>query len=77
MNNINNITIFDGTSNINYEVIDVFNSNGINYIVFTDDNNIYASRYTVKNGNFSFQDIENDFEWQMIEKRINGLAYYG
>ena len=73
VDNINNITIFDGKKDVNYKVIDVFSTNNINYIIFTDDNDIYASRYNILDGKFVFDDIESPEEWKMIDERIGSI----
>ena len=76
MNGMNNITVFDGEKDTNYKVIDIFAIKGVNYIVFADSDGVYASRYKIEKGNFVFNDIESEEEWQMINSRIGGLANY-
>lgn len=52
-------------------------ANDINYIVyndgtrdFRDEEEIFASRYIIENGNFILQDIENDYEWDLIDNML-------
>lgn len=52
-------------------------SSNISYIVYTDgtkDENgvdeIYASRYVLNNGNYELQDIENDYEWDLLDNEL-------
>jgi len=68
----------DGTK-INCEIVFTFkdNNNDISYIVYTDgtknevgDEEIYASRYVIENGNYVLKDIENDYEWNLIDNMI-------
>ena len=49
----------------------------INYIVyndgtrdFRDEEEIFASRYTVEDGNFILSDIEYDYEWDLIDNML-------
>jgi uncharacterized protein YrzB (UPF0473 family) len=64
---------------IKCEIVFTFrdNNNDINYIVYTDgtknklgEEEIYASRYVVENGNYILKDIENDYEWNLIDNMI-------
>ena len=52
-------------------------SNNRNYIVYTDgtkDSNgelkLYSSRYIVDKGNFILGEIENDYEWNLIDNML-------
>lgn len=52
-------------------------SNGISYIIYTDgtrdssgEEEIYASRYTLKDGNYILEAIQNDFEWDLIDNML-------
>ena len=52
-------------------------SNGINYIVyndgtrdFRDEEEIFAARYIVENGNYILNDIEYDYEWDLIDNML-------
>lgn len=53
-------------------------NNDVNYIVYTDgtkdeDNEleIYASRYVMDNENYVLKDIENDYEWDLIDNMLD------
>jgi len=54
------------------------NNNDINYIVYTDgtvdlENEllIYASRYVLENNNYILKDIENEYEWNLVDNMID------
>ena len=74
-----NFKVIDNEKEINCEVILTFrdDNNDINYIVYTDgtkdvngDLEIYASRYKLINNNYILSDIENDYEWNMIDNML-------
>lgn len=71
--------IFDADKEIICDVLLTFkdNNNDINYIVYTDgtkDENeeleIYASRYILENDKIILKDIENDYEWDLIDNML-------
>ena len=71
--------VFDGEKEIICDVLLTFkdNNNDINYIVYTDgtkDENeeleIYASRYILENDKIILKDIENDYEWDLIDNML-------
>lgn len=52
-------------------------NNNIDYIVYTDGSkkedgslNVYGSRYVKQNDNFVLKEIENESEWDLIDKMI-------
>ena len=52
----------------------------ITYIVYTDgtkDSNgeleVYASRYTIKDGSYFLNPIERDYEWDLVDKKLEDL----
>ena len=52
-------------------------TNDINYIVYNDgtrdfrsEEEIFASRYTIEDGNFILSEIENDYEWDLIDNML-------
>lgn len=56
-------------------------NNGISYIVYTDgtkdENNnleVYASRYKLENDNYILEDIENDYEWNLIDNMLESKS---
>ena len=72
--------IVDNGKIINCKIILTFKdtNNNINYIVYTDGtknfNNeleIYASRYELKDNNYILKDIQNDYEWNLIDNMLN------
>lgn len=74
-----NFKIFDNGKEIDCEILLTFRdeNNDINYIVYTDgtkDNNneleIYASRYILENDNLVLKEIENDYEWDLIDNML-------
>ena len=51
---------------------------GISYVIYTDgtkDNNgeleIYASRYTIKDGKYLLENIEKEEEWDLIDEMLD------
>ncbi len=57
-------------------IVDIFKdeSNNIKYVIYTDgsksiDNKlkVYASRYEEVDGNYILKEIENDYEWNLID----------
>jgi len=74
-----NFKIIDKGKEINCEIVLTFrdDNNNINYIVYTDGtkdiNNeleVYASRYILENNNFVLKEIENDYEWDLIDNML-------
>ena len=52
-------------------------TNNINYIVYTDGTKdslgeleIYASRYELENNNYILKDIENEYEWDLVDEML-------
>lgn len=52
-------------------------SNNINYIIYTDgtkdedgNDELLASRYVIEENNYILKDIENDYEWDLIDNYI-------
>lgn len=74
-----NFKIYDNGKEVECEIIMTFKdeSNDINYIVYTDgtkdnegDLEIYASRFVLENNDFILQQIENDYEWNLIDNML-------
>ena len=74
--------IYENNREIICNIIKVFrdDSNDINYIIYTDgtkDNDgeleIYASRYILENNNYILKDIENDYEWNLIDNMMESI----
>lgn len=74
-----NFKIIDNGKEIEAKIILTFkdSSNDINYIVYTDgsvDSNgeeeVYASRYKLKNGNYILEAIENNYEWDLVDNML-------
>ncbi len=72
--------IVDNGKIINCKIILTFKdtNNNINYIVYTDGTKnfndeleIYASRYELKDNNYILKDIQNDYEWNLIDNMLN------
>ena len=71
-----NFKVIENGKEINCEIILTFrdDNNNRNYIVYTDGTRdesgeleIYASRYIISNNNYILQEIENDYEWDLID----------
>lgn len=52
-------------------------ANDINYIVYNDgtrdfrnEEEIFASRFIVEDGNFILSEIEHDYEWDLIDNML-------
>ena len=77
-----NFKIYENNNEINCDIIKVFkdDSNDINYIIYTDGTKdekgeleIYASRYVLENNNYILEDIENDYEWNLIDNMLESM----
>lgn len=77
-----NFKIYNNNKEINCNIIKVFrdDSNNINYIIYTDgtkddngDLEIYASRYVLEDNNYVLADIENDYEWNLIDNMLESM----
>lgn len=60
-----------------YEMLLSFNNNFINYIVYTDNTyntnnelNIFASRYEIIDNKINLKDLEDDKEYELVNKKI-------
>lgn len=74
-----NFKIIQDGKEINCEIVITFrdDNNDVNYIIYTDgtldENNeleIYASRYIIEDGNYILKEIENDYEWDLIDNML-------
>ena len=74
-----NFKILEDGKEITCEIVLTFrdDNNDINYIVYTDGTTdeegeleIYASRYVLEEGNFILKDIENEYEWDLIDNML-------
>lgn len=77
-----NFKIYENNKEIVCNIIKLFkdDSNDINYIIYTDgtkDDNgeleIYASRYILENNKYILTDIENDYEWNLIDNMLESM----
>ena len=73
-----NFKIIENGKEIECEILFTFSEKNTNYIVYTDgtkDENdeleIYASRYILNNDQYFLEEIENDYEWDLIDKMID------
>jgi len=59
---------------INAKCLYMFSNNntGVNYIIYkTDDSDdILATRYNIENDEIKLMEIENDYEWDLIDQKI-------
>lgn len=74
-----NFNVINNGKEINCDVMLTFrdDNNDINYVVYTDgtkdsNNNleVYASRYVIKDNKFILNDIEHDYEWDLIDNML-------
>lgn len=72
--------IIQNNKEIKCNIVTMFKdeANDINYIIYTDgtlDNEgkleVYASRYIIENKNCILQEIENDYEWNLIDNMLD------
>lgn len=73
-------TIIDKDGNeVNGNILFTFrdDNNNINYVVYIDgsqnelgEDEIFASRYVLENNSYVLKDIENDYEWNLIDNMI-------
>ena len=54
-----------------YEIVKLCKRYNINYIIYKDNDDYYASRYNVVNGKIQLDEIENDYEWDFIDSELN------
>ena len=58
-----------------YKIIKAFKHKGINYIIYTDnDEDYYASRYSIVNDSVILDEIILDGEWDYIDKVLEELG---
>ena len=71
--------ILENGKEISCNVILTFrdDNNDINYIIYTDGTKdetgeleIYASRYIIDNNYYLLKEIENDYEWDLIDNML-------
>lgn len=71
--------ILENGKEISCDVILTFrdDNNDINYIIYTDGTKdetgeleIYASRYIIDNNYYLLKEIENDYEWDLIDNML-------
>lgn len=52
-----------------YKIVKIIKHNNISYIVYTeDDEEFFASRYSVVNNKVILDEIKNDDEWDYIDE---------
>lgn len=74
-----NFKIIENGKEIECDIVLTFrdDNNDINYIVYTDgtkdttgDLEIYASRYKKVDNSFVLEEIQNDYEWNLIDNML-------
>lgn len=70
--NDNTFSITVGGKEYIYQIIKTLRNNKLkhNYIIYTDGNDVYSSRYTIFNNDVVLEDIENDEEWTFIDNYL-------
>lgn len=60
---------------IEYEIINIFNKNDNNYLLYKEinkeDADIYAARFVLDGKNIELKDIETEEEWKLISEECN------
>lgn len=78
-----NFKIFENGKEINCDILMTFKDKGndINYIVYTDGTKdsdgeleIYASRYILKDNDYILSEIQNDYEWDLIDNMLESRS---
>lgn len=74
-----NFKIIEDGKEIVCDIVITFrdDNNNINYIVYTDGTKdedgeleIYASRYILENNDYILKEIENEYEWDLIDNML-------
>lgn len=74
-----NFKIIEDGKEIVCDIVITFrdDNNDINYIVYTDGTKdedgeleIYASRYILENNDYILKEIENEYEWDLIDNML-------
>ncbi len=75
-----NFKLIDNDKEISCKILHYFSNNDNNYIIYTDYTydkngcaNIYANKYEIVDNNINLLPIENDNEWDLINKEWNGV----
>lgn len=71
-----NFKIIDDNKEIVCNIVLTFrdDNNEINYIVYEIDDEIYASRYIIKDNNYILEDIEEEYEWNLIDNMLESKS---
>lgn len=75
-----NFQLLDQNNNlITCQIIGLFTHQNDNYIVYTDgtvDTNnkeeVLASKYEINNGKIMIKPLENEYEWDLVDKYLKG-----
>lgn len=74
--NEKSFTIMKDGKSIKCNVLFFFTKNKENYIVYTDNTNeIFGSKYIIKDNNLILEPIEDNSIWDIIDKKLG--EYYG
>ena len=70
--------VIENGKEVNCKGILIFkdDSNDVNYIVYTEENddNIYASRYELENDEIILQPIEHEYEWNLVDNMLESCG---
>lgn len=69
----NKFSIMENNIMTEYEIIKLCKRDNINYIIYKDNDNYYSSRYNIKNNKIELSLIENDDEWDFIDKCLGDI----
>lgn len=56
-----------------YQIVKLCKNNNINYIIYKDDIDYYASRYDIIDNKIQLNEITDDNEWDFIDQELNKL----
>jgi len=70
----NEFKVIEDGNEVTYEIVKLCKNNDNNYIIYRDDKDYYASRYTIYDNKIQLDEIETNNEWDFIDmelKKIN------
>ena len=66
-------SVVEDGKTIEYEIVKLCKNNNINYIIYRDKENIYASRYTIVKDNIILDEIIDEKEWDFLDKCLGEI----
>lgn len=68
----NKIQIVQDGKIIEYDIVMLCKNQelGYSYVIYSDNDKYYANRYKIIKGNLILEEIDNDKEWDFIDKEL-------